>query len=310
MPSINLQCEFPIRRRELREFREAGPIHPHEDAVFFVRSKQFEVNASVKLVPERQAFWVILPEVAVSVELLDWISRDSSHNTGQYPDGISGEVDALRREASAIARRVADGFKFFLGRASIDDETLGPWQNVLWNQAGTVTQSFPMPPTGQLYMTSVIGLDGFARGQLQEALDKGYEPLLGERHLFRAYQETVPRFRWIDATIAAELAIKEALVRKCPLLNNEIMVSRVDNWTRLYKGKMKQVFGEESPYYPAIKKGATKRNKLIHSTRSVALSEGEAMEYLHQVALAIRNLYKLLYPEWQFTESLPDIIRP
>lgn len=307
MPLINLQCEFPIRRRGSLRFTEIGPIHPHEHGVFCVRSKCFEVNATVKLQPERQMICVFLPDVTVSAELLDWITPNSSHNAGQYPEAVNEEVDTLRREADSIARTVADGFKFFLGRTTIDDDTLDVWQNVLWSQLNRVPQSFPVPPTGQLHMTSVLGLDAFAQSGLQEAFDKGYEPLMGERHLFRAYQETVARFRWIDATIAAELSIKEALIRKRPSLYKELMSSRVEGWTSLYKEKMKEVFGEESPYYPAIKKGATRRNKLIHSTRGSDVSDAEASEYLHQVMMAIRNLYKLLYPDWQLAESIPNI---
>ncbi len=48
----------------------------------------------------------------------------------------------------------------------------------------------------------------------------GEEPLIAMTHLHRAVNEPLPRHKWIDATIAAELAVKEFLIRKCPELRS------------------------------------------------------------------------------------------
>jgi len=51
---------------------------------------------------------------------------------------------------------------------------------------------------------------------VQAAFAAGILPLVAMRHLHRAKHESQPHHKWIDATIAAELAVKEALCRAYP----------------------------------------------------------------------------------------------
>ncbi|MDB0567402.1 hypothetical protein AB6Q13_10340 [Ralstonia solanacearum] len=308
MPNINLQCDFPIRYRNVAEFQEVGPIYPHEVGPFVVHSKAFSVNANTRLVPERQVISVVIPELPISPDLLDWIRQDSSHNAN-YPATLVQEIEQIKAEADAIARKVVDGFKFFLGRTSIEDDSLNAWQNVLWTQPETTAQSFPIPPSSTWQIRSELPLNDLTRQGLQEAIDNGYEPLLAERHLYRAYQETVPRFRWIDATIAAELAIKEALVRKMPSLRHSLISKSLNNWADLYGKKLKEVCGARSPHLDQIKEGAKRRNKLIHRPTKDTVTEEEASQYVHTVMLAIRHLYILLYPNWKLAKHMSQMRR-
>jgi hypothetical protein len=61
-------------------------------------------------------------------------------------------------------------------------------------------------------------LDAEWKDHIQAIFDLHEEPLIAFEHLHEARRHRGTRFTWIEATIAAELAIKEALARLEPRL--------------------------------------------------------------------------------------------
>jgi hypothetical protein len=117
-------------------------------------------------------------------------------------------------------------------------------------------------------------------------------------------QEAEPRFRWIDITIALELAIKEALIRKNKEIEMLILEMPSPPLTKLYGSIMQHYLGEKSPFIATIQKGVEVRNKLMHRPEGVAITQEEAGEYLKDAHKAINHIFRLLYPEWTIAKSL------
>jgi len=53
--------------------------------------------------------------------------------------------------------------------------------------------------------------------KIQHCIDSGFEPFIALDFLYKAKIEENTKFKWIYATIAAELAIKEFIIRKEPM---------------------------------------------------------------------------------------------
>lgn len=146
---------------------------------------------------------------------------------------------------------------------------------------------------GAVSIKPLYRLDGDWRKHVQSLLDAGEEALLATQHLHEAERAGGGRFQWIEATIAAELAIKEILVRLEPKL--EVLLLEVPSppLKKLYGEVLKAITGEESPHRSALHKGAEKRNQLIHRPQSLKLDPQEVVDYLQDVRSAIKHLLKI-----------------
>jgi len=116
------------------------------------------------------------------------------------------------------------------------------------------------------------------------------------RHLHRARRESIPRYKWIDATIAAELAIKEFLIRVRPELQTLLIELPSPPLHKLY-GPVLESFGyEKSPKLKEISKGAQRRNELLHRPSAEDATHEEASQYVDDIEVAIKHLFLMLYP--------------
>ena len=84
------------------------------------------------------------------------------------------------------------------------------------------------------------------------------------RHLHRAKSENIAHHKWIDATIAAELAIKDVLSKANPDLELLLMEMPSPPLVKLYGVILEKHLGEKSPYLKRIKNGVEIRNRLVH----------------------------------------------
>lgn len=134
--------------------------------------------------------------------------------------------------------------------------------------------------------------------EIQNKLDRDFQPLLALKHLHRAKNESNPRYKWIDATIAAELAIKEFYIRLKPEMQTLLLEVPSPPLDKLYGKILESMIGRESPIKPKIRKGVEIRNKLIHRPTEISeLNIDKAIEYVNDVEAAIYDLLKILYPE-------------
>ena len=132
---------------------------------------------------------------------------------------------------------------------------------------------------------------------VQESLTLDHTPLLAMRHLHRAKLEHMPHHKWIDATIAAELAIKEVLARAKPDLEPLLVNMQSPPFSKLYGDVLATYLGEESPFRKRLITGQEVRNALVHRPGAEQIDSQEANDYVEAVEGAIFHLLSLLYPK-------------
>jgi hypothetical protein len=143
--------------------------------------------------------------------------------------------------------------------------------------------------------------DGFLT-QIERLSNSGIPVFSAFKHLYKAYEETNPRFKWINGTIAAEHAFKEFLSIIDPRAESLMLNIPSPPIEKLYKNVLFAYTNQESSVYKQLQKGAVKRNELIHRPTTVSPDLKETNIYLHQVEVAIFELYALLYPKDNFFE--------
>jgi hypothetical protein len=128
------------------------------------------------------------------------------------------------------------------------------------------------------------------------------------RHLHRAKQERDPRHRWIDATIAAELGIKEFLLKYEPELKSLLLEIPSPPLSKLYGTVLESYAGQRSPKLKEIRKGVERRNQLIHKPVKEDVTDEEAKKYVRDIESALRHLTTLLYPDDDLVKYYYEII--
>jgi hypothetical protein len=136
-------------------------------------------------------------------------------------------------------------------------------------------------------------LDPGWRDHIQVILNLREEPFVAFEHLHEAWRDRYTRSAWIDATIAAELAIKEALARLEPKLVSLLFEVPSPPLRKLYGKILEEVTGERSPYVKQLHEGAELRNKLIHRPEAVRLDPQDVVNYVSIVNRSIWHLISL-----------------
>lgn len=224
-----------------------------------------------------------------------------------YPEDFEAQYRRICDELNLLARKATEYIIFFRGRHEIEDEPTSIISSFLVSKDSYNWLSTPGRLTGKFWSNRQLDLDPTIFTQLQDGIDNGISPFVAMRHIYRAAHEVDPRFKWIDATIAAELAIKEALIRKKPDLAAFIEHVPSPPLHRLWGEIMEAYFGKRSEYCSVIKKGAEIRNKLIHHPLSNSVSLDEADDYVSIVLIAINELYGLLYPDWNIAGDVKNV---
>jgi hypothetical protein len=252
----------------------------------------------------KRAVGVLLPDVEVDDGMWEWLKTADTMYANDYPAEFAARIEAINQEMLTRARTVVEHVKYYLGLDEIADDAVTGIHGLAWACESGVFKAFPNLVSGAVGFKNSIPLNEQTRAALQEGLDQGRKPFLAMRHLYRAMQEKSPRFKWIDATIAAELAIKEYLARANPEL--EVLLIHVPSppLSKLYGEILQKCAGERSPYLKALDQGGQKRNQLVHQPHNVTVTEEDAFVYVSTVMKAIHHLYALLYPNWSITRNL------
>lgn len=109
-------------------------------------------------------------------------------------------------------------------------------------------------------------------------------------------RENIAHYKWIDATIAAELAVKEVLATVNPELETLLMEMPSPPLAKLYGTILERYLGEKSPYLKQIQKGVEIRNRLVHRHDAEAIDDQEASDYVQSIEGAIFHLLSLAHP--------------
>ena len=171
-----------------------------------------------------------------------------------------------------------------------------------WSQDCLQWRQLPLHKGSCAISDHAVGiLDNRLFSRVQALLDVGEQPLLAYKHLYHAERSDGLRFKWIEATTAAELAIKEVLARLKPSIRPILMALPSPPIRKLYGTKMGKLYGttleayanERSPYVGDLDKGATIRNQLIHQPEDIPLDHQKVLNYIATVRYAIRHLLEL-----------------
>ena len=266
--------------------------------------------ADVRFAYETGDGHIQLYDVDITNNVIEWLKAPPKKLIqGDYPDIFMPTYTRIRDELESAARQAIEYVKYFLGRDEIVGDVISPIHHFALSLDGEEYFGTPHRESGKLSYRTQNPLTYEIRIDLQKGLNDNVLPFVAMRHLYRAIQESNPSFKWVDATIAAELAVKEALIRAKPELG--VMIENMPSppIKTLYGIILEKYLGEKSPYVSAMNKGAEKRNKIVHQPLEVAVTLDEAQNYVNDVMQAIHHLYGLLYPNWKVAKDLSNLRR-
>lgn len=204
-------------------------------------------------------------------------------------------VSATTSKVQAAAEHLLSLIKYKLNNRNIETQLISSvWQR--WRHDGA-QREFPKFGEIAIEFSVVHPLNDTAQKHIQYSLEHDIAPLRALVHLHRALEETVPSHRWIEATIAAELAVKEVLCRARPELERLLLECPSPPMSKLYGDLLAEYLGAPSPYKAKLVKGAEQRNRLLHRHTVVEITSVEASSYVDAVRAAIGHLLRTLYPD-------------
>ena len=249
---------------------------------------------SVNVIPKDKQI-ESLQEIEASNQLLRIMEADDYK-------GISKELDSELSEISSgitsAARKVIHLIKYCFNQLSINDNLMSI-KGEFWSKDGTNWKRLHVPLTVAISMTHTISLKEDSCKWLQEYINSDYQPFLSLRHLHRARNDSNPRYKWIEATIAAELAIKEFLIRQKPELETLLLEVPSPPIYKMY-GAILRTYGDitlPKEISKELANGAEIRNRLLHRPHDEVINHQDANNYVDAVAEAINRLLRVLYPK-------------
>lgn len=214
----------------------------------------------------------------------------------KVPDHLKNEVLSISRTLSGVTKHVVSLIKYYLRHTGISEQLFSV-KSVQWAANDGEYNELPSSISASFSCHSSEPLRANTISNVQLALDENIEPLIAMRHLHRAKKENIAHHKWIDATIAAELAVKEALSIAKPEL--EILLLEVPSppLTKLYGPILEEYLGERSPFLKFIREGVEVRNRLVHKPQAEIIDPQEANDYVAHIEGAIFHLLSLIHPE-------------
>ena len=174
------------------------------------------------------------------------------------------------------------------------NEMTGKMNGTRWSADGTNWSPTTLGRYSVAISSRPVGqLSQSFSSRIQRLLDAGEEPLLAFDHLAEAQRSNGLRFKWVEATVAAELAIKEVLARIEPKLTTLLLEVPSPPIHKLYGDVLEAAAGTPSPYVHQLKLGAERRNRIIHKIEPIQFGLQETIDYIQIVTEAIDHLLTL-----------------
>ena len=254
-------------------------------------------QVSVNVIPEEKQI-ESLQEVEVSNELLRAMEADDYRNMSE---NLDLELSEIRSGVAQAAKKVLHLIKYCFNQFRMEDGLMSV-KGDFWSKDGTNWNRLRGRLRVTMTVTGTISLNDDSCRLLQEYIDSDYQPFLALRHLHRARNDSNPRYMWIEATIAAELAIKEFLIRQRPELGTLLLEVPSPPIYKMYGAILEAYGGKTLPkeIFKALSEGAEIRNRLLHRPHDEPIDHQKALDYVNAVAGAIRHLLNILYPKYHF----------
>lgn len=286
--AVELHFEYTLLRDKRSRLESSGP-HTFKDRHPSGRVVEVVVSyADDSLMAVMRD--VTLPSSAVA-EL-----ATLSHSEGEALSALTREAIAVpKNEIRTTIRNLLALLKYHLRHFELGESGFSI-RSEKWRIDGGALRDIPFTTSCSLNNFSAQPLDERAREGVQAALDSGVTPLIAMRHLHRAKHESQPHHKWIDATIAAELAVKEVLCRAHPAMELMLIEMPSPPFSKMYGCLLKHYLGEESPFRKPLILGQERRNVLVHKPGAAVIGSQEANDYVDVVEGAIFHLLSRLYP--------------
>lgn len=254
---------------------------------------------SVVIVPEEDSVESSY-EFNVSDEI--WTSIQSNLDGKDLPEEFEKILLDKASVISNAAQKVLGLIKYCFGCTTLDENLLSNIR-ISWSINKSEWKKVCRKPHASFDIVRIINLNEKNAKGIQEYIDNDFRPFLALKHLHRAINETNTRYKWIDATIAAELAIKEFLIRYKPTITTLLLEVPSPPLHKLYGPILESYTKERSPKLKELQKGVENRNKLVHRPDDIQITTEEANKYIHDVETAIYHLLHLLDPGDSFINT-------
>ncbi|OCH01506.1 hypothetical protein A6D98_03035 [Aliivibrio fischeri] len=293
MKPIYIECEYTIISKNMT-------LNADIDAIFYKKIGGLDIELTVSYQKDNviaKVHGAKLEEVHIE-ELSNLRRFDGdklSKNCRQLISDVFFEVRGFTQQVLAL-------LKYHLNHNDIQEQ-LFSIKSELWGVTKDNLLELPSQHCISLSGDSICPLRDDTRDLIQLSIDNQVKPLLAMRHLHRAKSERSAHHKWIDATIAAELAVKEVLSRARPDLEILLLDMPSPPLPKLYGKILKEYLGEETPYKRAIENGVQIRNKLVHRHDSPKIDMQKATDYVKDIERAIFHLLTLLYPSDQLIKQ-------
>jgi len=244
----------------------------------------------------------VINDLDVSDGFVESIKSIKRFDFDSVPEKLRKETSLISQYLVTATKRVISLIKYYLRHLYIS-ESLFSIKEVKWG--GSINDLYDLPSSlsSSLSIISSEPLRDNTINNIQSALNNKIEPLIAMRHLHRARMENIAHHKWIDATIAAELAVKEVLSKVCPELELLLMEMPSPPLSKLYGSILENYLGERSPYLKQIRNGVEVRNRLIHKPYAEQIDQQEANDYVAYIEAAIFHLLYKLYPNELLIEN-------
>jgi hypothetical protein len=234
-----------------------------------------------------------LPVSAAVLEELSSLGRfDGPQLSDDARAAIEGPLDEMRQSVRDLLALI----KYHLRHFDIRESPYS-MKSQCWRGASNEWKEIPSSIFVSHESFSHQPLNEETHSAVQAALASSVIPLVAMRHLHRAKNESQPHHKWIDATIAAELAVKEVLCRAHPSMETMLIEMPSPPFSKMYGSLLNHYLGEESPFRKKLITGQERRNALVHRPGALLIDQQEANNYVAVVEAAIFHLLSLLYPK-------------
>lgn len=234
-------------------------------------------------------------EVAISNDMLKTLQNDSFFKKDTL-NKMDNELLEIESYFSKAAHKIIYLIKYGLQQPDLNENLLAP-KGIFWSLDKLEWKIVPSKVSVSLDISKFITLNKENSIVIQRYINSGYEPFVALRHLHRAKKELNPRYKWIDATIALELAIKEFLIIKVPKIEAILLEVPSPPLHKLYGVILEKYTGSRSPRLKEIQNGVEVRNRLVHRPEDIYIDNKEANKYIADAETAIYHLLFMLYPK-------------
>lgn len=208
------------------------------------------------------------------------------------------ELSNITNSLREATKEVLNHIKYYLGEYELE-EPLFSGRGYFWSLDKKEWKQLHGKISVQISMPRKLYLGNNNNSEkIQQLLEQNETPYFkfSLNFLHKAKRENHPHFKWINATIAAELAIKEFLSRKEPKVRSILIELPSPPFSKLFGSILEKYAGEKSPKRNKLINGQNIRNQLVHRPQEVPITIEKAEEYVRDVEIAIYHLLHLLYP--------------